>query len=144
MPRVRVKNATKEWYAELLDRVHVPLPTADWERLRDLAKGDLTEPSVPRRKAVQIPERSVLAMIVQYGKPDASKLFASRHAHEITPRFMRRLWAQVFAQCPRIDWHAETKSWKVAWGEHAIHDSLSASVPKVSVNHSRDNDLEAG
>jgi len=121
MPLRRVEKATKKWYAALREKVHPPLPTQEWERLRDLANGSLTEPIVPRRAKPHHHDRDVLADVVMYGKPDAHKLFGNKHAHTITPRFMQRLWGQVFAQCPRLDWDVQEKRWKATWGEHAMH-----------------------
>ena len=36
--------------------------------------------------------------------------------HELTPRFMRRRWAEVFAICPAMTWDSVQNNWIVKWG----------------------------
>lgn len=60
-------------------------------------------------------------MTVTRGKLPA-ELFRKDHAHKITPRFMRRLWAEVFSQCPLMEYDSPTSRWKVTWGHHALQD----------------------
>jgi hypothetical protein len=134
MPAVRVKNQISKWYANLLDTVQPPLPDQEWFRLRDLAMGTTrAEPPIPRRAQLTTPP-SVLEMTVMRGKLPAD-MFRKDHAHKITPRFMRRLWADVFSQCPLMKYDSPTKCWKVTWGHHALqnHDDRkdvdSASTP---------------
>jgi hypothetical protein len=119
MPRSRVKNQVKEWYAKLLDKVHPPLPLQEWNRLRDLATGKAKEPPVPRRHPIPRQSQSPLEMVLQYGKPRG--VFESRDKHRITGRFMQRLWAQVFAQCPLMQWDAGRQKWNVTWGRELLH-----------------------
>ncbi|KAK3699717.1 hypothetical protein LTR37_016322 [Vermiconidia calcicola] len=120
MPQKRVKNMKKKHYAQLLDRVQPPLPKEEWMKLRDFAYGKVSfGGTVSRRKAQASSQDdltgSALEMVVQFGKvPD--KAFGNREAHAITPRFMKRLYAQVFAQCPLMDFKAGTNEWKVIWG----------------------------
>jgi hypothetical protein len=134
MPAVRVKNQISKWYANLLDTVQPPLPDQEWFRLRDLAMGTTrAEPPIPRRAQLTTPP-SVLEVTVMRGKLPAD-MFRKDHAHKITPRFLRRLWADVFSQCPLMKYDSPTKSWKVTWGHHALqnHDDRkgvdSAATP---------------
>ncbi|TKA82685.1 hypothetical protein B0A55_01490 [Friedmanniomyces simplex] len=121
MPLSRVKNQTKEWYADVLYKAHPPLPLPEWQRLRALAVGTLKEGMRPRRTPIAPARRqSALELVVMYGKPNPRKAFGNKQAHQITPRYMRRLWAQVFAQCPVMEWEAEKARWKVTWGEQAL------------------------
>ncbi|KAH9844950.1 N-acetyltransferase ats1 [Teratosphaeria destructans] len=118
MPKCRVKNQVKAWYADLLNRVHPPLPRSEWERLQNLATGQARE-SIPRRRAgCSVETVSALDMVIAYGKPSFPKL---SDAHEVTPRFMRRLWAKVYEQCPVMDWDAARQQWIVIWGAQALH-----------------------
>ncbi|KAI7356553.1 hypothetical protein KC354_g10401 [Hortaea werneckii] len=120
MPLNRVKNQTKDWYASTLARVHPPLPTQEWYRLRDLASGVQSEPRVSRRKRVgenaPAGEETLLFRLSELPSTDRS-----RDAHAITPRYMRRMWATVFAQCPVMEWEGVSEKWKVTWGEHALY-----------------------
>jgi hypothetical protein len=121
MPTVRVKNQISKWYANLLDTVQPPLPNHEWYRLRDLAMGTTrADPPIPRRAQLTAPP-SVLEMTVMRGKLPA-EMFRKDHAHKITPRFMRRLWADVFSQCPLMEYDSPAKSWKVTWGHHALQN----------------------
>jgi hypothetical protein len=121
MPAVRVKNQISKWYANLLDAVQPPLPDQEWLQLRDLALGKVpAKPPMPRR-AQLTPPPSVLEMTVTRGKLPA-EMFRKDHAHKITPRFMRRLWADVFSQCPLMTYDSPTNSWKVTWGHHALQN----------------------
>lgn len=36
-------------------------------------------------------------------------------AHAITPRFMRRVWQAILAQCPLVTWDASKSKWNVHW-----------------------------
>lgn len=120
MPLNRVKNQTKDWYARTLARTHPPLPTQEWDRLRDLASGAQSEPRISRRKRVgdlaPAGDDTLLSRLTERVPRDRS-----RDAHAITPRYMRRMWATVFAQCPVMEWEGPREKWKVKWGEHALH-----------------------
>ncbi|KAK0355003.1 hypothetical protein LTR02_003926 [Friedmanniomyces endolithicus] len=120
MPISRVKNKTEEWYADVLYKAHPPLPPPEWQRLRGLAMGTQKELMRPRRTAIASTRESALDMLVMYGRPNPRKAFGNREAHQITPRFMRRLWTQVFAQCPVMEWDTVTSRWEVTWGEQAL------------------------
>lgn len=124
MPQVRVKNMTRKWYAELLDKVHPPLPTAEWTRLCDLAGGMRVEKLPLRRKAVVSASRSALDLVLASSRINSSQIFPNRRANSITQRYMRRLWVQIFEQSPRMDWDAAREDWTVTWGSHAIHSTL--------------------
>ena len=144
MPQNRIRNMKQKHYALLLDRVLPPLPIEEWNRLRDLASGK-TRPSVPapRRKAsvsssnayagVDVPPRSPLEMVVMHGKVP-ERVFGNRNAHAITPRFMQRLYAQVFCQCPHMEWNNDKKEWKVTWGERALHAPQTAMMSSNSAS----------
>ena len=121
MPVSRVKNQTKQWYAETLEKVHPPLPTDEWYRLHDLASGALSEPPVQRRKSSQSSSGSALELVVVRGQPTAQEALGNRNAHKITQRFMQRMWTQVFSQCPLMHWDTERQTWKVTWGEQALY-----------------------
>jgi hypothetical protein len=122
MPDVRVKNKLSEWYASLLSTVQPPLPDHEWQHLRDLALGvNRAQPPIPRR-ANLTPPPSVLEMVVARGKlPD--NLFRKDYAHKITPRFMQRLWVEVFSQCSLMTYDSASDKWNVVWGHHVLQDS---------------------
>ncbi|RMX77869.1 hypothetical protein D0869_09541 [Hortaea werneckii] len=130
MPLNRVKNQTKDWYASTLARVHPPLPTQEWYRLRDLASGAQSEPRVPRRKRVgDAAPAGDEALLFRLSEPPPTD--RSRDAHAITPRYMKRMWATVFAQCPLMEWEGESEKWKVTWGGHALHGLRRTAKERV-------------
>lgn len=45
-----------------------------------------------------------------------SKKLARDRGHRITHRFMKRLWAQIFAVCPMVTKDESSDHWKVVWG----------------------------
>ncbi|KAF7184936.1 hypothetical protein HII31_13748 [Pseudocercospora fuligena] len=122
MPKKRVKNLTHQWYAKVLDRILAPLPVREWEQLRGWALGvDMPRVKERRRSSEVMANRghfgghTALEAIVVKGQLDP-KYFPNENAHKITPRFMQRLWAQIFSDCPVMDWDDAKKKWGVRWG----------------------------
>ena len=126
LPVVRVKNLTMRWYAETLDRLMPPLPEAEWTRLGELAVGKIKWAGPPKRRASRIYSWDTQTQVFEgkawwrpktYAQEARDKLSRAREAHELTPRYMRRMWASVFAQCPVLKWDAEKARWNVKWGK---------------------------
>ena len=100
-PKRRVRNIEKRWFAKLLDRALPPLPLQEWQHLRDLAHGKVAfaRPATRRGDSLRaLPEDG------------------SRHPHRLSARYMRRLWAKVFVQCPVMSWDDVKSRWNVEWG----------------------------
>ncbi|KAL8904787.1 MAG: hypothetical protein Q9171_006918 [Xanthocarpia ochracea] len=131
-PEKRRVNFIRAWYAKTLDRLMPPLEAVEWDRLQGLAAGSIRwDGLVPQRKLGttragdawdsfrrvtlrDLPHRltSSTARIVEKEKhPEISS-----RPHQLTPRFMRRLWSNIFQKCPRLDWNNERKKWDVTWG----------------------------
>ncbi|GAB7354605.1 hypothetical protein MBLNU459_g5044t1 [Dothideomycetes sp. NU459] len=131
MPQKRLANMTREWYASMLRRLVAPLPADEWDRLRRLALGvDRFDGPVPRRVR---PEAATSISLLEKELGIAPRLSPTavssnppelKHGHTLTPSFMRRRWASVFAQCPVMSWDSEAGRWKVVWGS----DVLSAAL----------------
>jgi len=122
MPDVRVKNQLSDWYANLLSTVQPPLPDNEWDQLRALALGiTRAQPPKARRKNLT-PPPSVLEMVVARGKLPKN-LFRKDYAHTINPRFMQRLWADVFSQCSLMKYDSAKDKWNVIWGHRVLNDS---------------------
>ena len=139
MPDVRVKNQLSDWYANLLSTVQPPLPDNEWDQLRALALGiTRARPPIPRRKNLA-PPPSVLEMVVARGKLPKN-LFRKDYAHNINPRFMQRLWAEVFSQCPLMKYDSVNDKWNVIWGHRILNDSKleqtsdAAAIPDAKEN----------
>ncbi|EMC96342.1 hypothetical protein BAUCODRAFT_33673 [Baudoinia panamericana UAMH 10762] len=131
MPLSRVKNQVEKWYAELLDKVHPPLPVPEWERLRDLASGQQTERFIPRRTFAGLKKPSALELVVVFNQAGVRKVFENREAHSIEPRYIRRLWFQVFLQCPAMEWDTQKAEWSVIWGQQALSAVNNAPKDKL-------------
>lgn len=129
MPIKRVRNFKRRWYAETLDRIMPPLPEAEWTRLGMRASGQSPwEGHVARRKWAGNPDdeeqRHVDRERVQ---GDVGGSWSN--PHNITPRYMRRLWAKISAQCPLMRPNAAKKSgWEVMWGDVGGHDTTQLAL----------------
>lgn len=139
MPASRVKNMTQKWYADLLDRVLPPLPTDEWCQLRELAHRRGLPKQPPRRKAPHdmesIAQRddSALEMVIMRGSRSLDKrIFGSREGHKITPRYLQRLYALVWRQCPLMSFDSETSKWSIEWGKHALKSNFQRPIVKES------------
>lgn len=131
MPDVRVKNQLSDWYANLLSTVQPPLPDNEWDQLRALALGIIrAQPLKPRRKNLT-PPSSVLEMVVARGKLPKN-LFRKDYAHTINPRFMQRLWADVFSQCSLMKYDSAKDKWNVIWGHRVLNDSKFEQTPDAA------------
>lgn len=51
--------------------------------------------------------------------------------HELTPRFMRRRWAEVFALCPTMKWDSVENKWIVKWGSLQTKNECADLGPVV-------------
>jgi len=127
MPEVRVKNMTKRWYAEQLNRVLPPLPTSEWERLQDLATGEAKPERLAKRRIRTKKEIGVYHSDLQREKIVARLLKQNIYSrdisgkgHDITSRSMRRIWAVIFSQCPLMSWDSVDRRWKVEWGSNVL------------------------
>jgi hypothetical protein len=129
MPISRLRNLSQDWYRDVLLRVLPPLPTAEWNRLRNLANTTQRphEILIPRRRSAagkgrsssSLSRPSMLELVVS-GAQFSRGHFENREARNLTPRMMQRAWAEVFKLCPLLRWDEEWKTWTVTWGEAAL------------------------
>ncbi|CAD0092049.1 unnamed protein product [Aureobasidium vineae] len=136
LPKKRIAKIVRDWYADVLERTVVPLPVAEWERLRDLALGQIKFQGPPPRRRMpasgpSFPSALELALgLVQLNSPDIviNNVTKSFHARKITPRSMRRCWATVFAQCPVMSWNAKSEKWSIEWGCNVLNQARIANA----------------
>ena len=100
MPLKRVRNMKKRAYRDLLDRTLPPVPLEEWERLRDLSTGKISFEGPVRRRGDVGP---------------ISNIVVGRR-HMIDARFMRKLWVNIFNQCPTMSWDPVNGKWSLKWG----------------------------
>ncbi|KAL8797304.1 MAG: hypothetical protein Q9195_000458 [Heterodermia aff. obscurata] len=145
LPAVRIKNITKAWYAETLERLMPPLPEAEWSRLGELAAGTTKWEGAPKpRRRVSMEswtqqeeeeEEEEEVEMVGWASPQTAaqrakvEYLRKMAGHELTPRYMRRMWASVFAQCPMMKWDAGRGKWSVKWGKVEKGVVLSVDQP---------------
>ena len=131
-PQKVIRNMRKKHYAKLLDRVQAPLPFVEWQRLREFTSGkSLPITVISRRKQasptdvgiasdrVSKTKQSALELVAQYGKVPQNA-FGSGKARELSLRLMQRLYAEVFSQCPLMEWDTAAEKWLVTWGFQAL------------------------
>lgn len=44
----------------------------------------------------------------------------SKAGHQITPRFMQKMWLRIFEACPKLNWDEKRNKWKVIWGSRPV------------------------
>lgn len=121
LPKKRERNMRYRFYSTSLHRILPPLAEAEWLRLRDLVLGKTAwSGSKPRRKRpiLKGTEETLLTkefLSSQLGQ--RKKIKRDSRPHNITPRAMRRLWGQVFAQCPVMRWDSGEGKWQIEWGK---------------------------
>lgn len=118
LPRNRVKNIKKQWYKETLERLMPPLPKEEWHRLEDLALGKVPWEGLPKRRVLSSVEHAPLV-------EDAN---GTCSWHTITQRYMRRMWEDVFQQCPLMEWDNTLSRWKVTWGSIQTERDLALTT----------------
>ncbi len=132
MPMKRVSNIQKKWYAKTLDALLPPLPEHEWNSLGGLATGRIPwEGPVPRRSQAMMRDSDGIKVENKAGAGEVLAKLQWRESndwykkrnpdiktnpHALTPRYMRGLWARVFAQCPVMKWDVNRKEWDVSWG----------------------------
>ena len=116
-PKSRVTNVKKRWFRETLERLMPPLPEKEWRRLEDLALGRVRWEGRPERRAQAL--GGAEAGWKKYVAP-------SKDWHEITPRYMRRMWEGVFQQCPLMERDSTHSRWLVTWGR--VHNEKDMAI----------------
>ncbi|KAH0335457.1 hypothetical protein KCU81_g9000, partial [Aureobasidium melanogenum] len=142
LPKKRAAKIVRDWYADVLERTVVPLPIAEWERLRDLALGKIEfQGPTPRRPmpaskgSFASPLETALGL-VPLNSPDLvlSNAGNSIHARKLTARSMRRCWATVFAQCPVMSWDAKSQKWSIQWGGDILNQAKIANSTEAALD----------
>lgn len=126
----RIQHIAYGWYSHVLARTLPPLPIKEWYSLRDWASGRARSEPVPplRTRAMtssgqRVEEATALELVVSLGNKSLRKTaFRASNRSAMTPRFLQRVYAEVFGQCPLMDWDNQKNGWVVTWGHHALHD----------------------
>jgi hypothetical protein len=131
MPIKRARNNVKRWYAETMTRLLPPLPNHEYDKLQAFIAGEKwIEFAKPRTRAVELrpqprDEDALSKALIEEGlaldKPSkADRPSGIQRPHNITTRFMRRLYAKVLALSCKLEWNEERKRWFAVWGNKTI------------------------
>lgn len=50
------------------------------------------------------------------GRPLNRRAKRKATGHQLTPRFMQRMWQRIFEACPMLTWDDKRREWHVTWG----------------------------
>jgi len=66
--------------------------------------------------AVEEAKEDLLKDELSIGKPLNKEIKGRTAGHQITLRFMQRLWTRIFEACPLLTWDETRNNWNVTWG----------------------------
>lgn len=135
VPRVRRVNIRKKWYGNMLDTLLPPLPYSELRILDGLIQG--TVAWAPRARPVkpltfngndenQDPLLDFLTRGPQKGH--TFREYSGGRPHEITDRFMRRLWRRVSSLVPRRQYSVTANKWLFIWDTPKAMPQLAFEV----------------
>ncbi|OJJ47050.1 hypothetical protein ASPZODRAFT_131980 [Penicilliopsis zonata CBS 506.65] len=115
----RKRNIRKRWYQGALDSVLPPLPESDLDVLKGLVTGTSQwAPPVKRKKQIEEDKDNpgpsaggILSPQFLVDGPQKGPTFGKYvdgRPHQITRRFMQRLWRRVYSLVPDITLHPKT------------------------------------
>lgn len=148
----RQQNILHKFWSDLLQKILPPLPEMEWNRLRDLATGVIPfEGPPPRRSRPASKEKPVepssllttsflTTPVRAAARPEKDARVRKMHKHNLTPRFMRRVWATVWNISPLASYDGDTQQWNVVWGG----GKTAASKGLISSATGRDFELFEG
>lgn len=115
---VRRKNIRQRWYHNTLYSLLPPLPKNELAILDGLISRKLPWVAVQRRKTkpIQIENTEILQVLTDGPqKGHTFRGYTDGRPHEITIRFMRRLWRRISSLVPRMRWNATSSNWDITW-----------------------------
>ena len=109
LPLRRVRNMQRRWYAGVLNRLMPPLPKSEWIYLSKIVNREVPfRGPIPRRGNISSTEDGLSSY---RGVDNISR------PHVISGRFMRRLLALLFRQCPLMERdQGASRNWRIQWG----------------------------
>ncbi|OCK84312.1 hypothetical protein K432DRAFT_320615 [Lepidopterella palustris CBS 459.81] len=147
MPVKRARNIVKRWYKNTMEKVQPPLPDHEWEHLKQLATGQVKWEGLVTRRPRGITEpwevvddqkmiwRKTLTKTLIEGLTPRARVTGhnsggAERPHNLTARFMRRLYAHIWAHACKVTFDTTRNKWSVDWGTTRKQNlgSLPASV----------------
>lgn len=133
MPIKRARNNVRRWYAETMTRFLPPIPVEEWDNMQAMIRREKDVSLVRRRTtaATPAPEATDVEHTVATGLSIHKPSKADRPAgvdrpHNITPKFMQRMYSKLLQLCPKVEYDTEKKYWIATWGE-----TLQTINPKI-------------
>jgi hypothetical protein len=133
MPIARARNNVRRWYAETMTRLLPPLPPQEWDNLHAMIHGQRSVSIVNRRAPATCEaqtEPGGLDAIEQGLRLDklskADRPAGMWRPHNISPKFMRRMYWRLLQLCCKVEYDSERKEWAAIWGE-----SVRLISPKI-------------
>lgn len=136
VPQVRRVNIRKRWYGNMLESLLPPLPDSELRILDGLIQGTV-DWAPRRRKPVEVitshsedEDNDPLLDFLTRGpqKGHTFRDFATGRPHEITDRFMRRLWRRISSLVPRMQYSVTTNKWFFIWDTPKTMPQLAFEV----------------
>lgn len=115
---VRRRNIRKNWYTAALRSLLPPLPEEELNTLEGLISGRLHWEPPKRRKTIgSSPEEDSYLRFLVDGpqKGRTFRLYVNGRPHNITRRFMRRLWRRIDCLVPRMSWNDAAQKYAFKW-----------------------------
>ncbi|KAF2818924.1 hypothetical protein CC86DRAFT_152462 [Ophiobolus disseminans] len=124
MPIKRARNNVRRWYAHTMDRFLPPLPASEWDNIRAMILKEKHVDLVKRRAQTTVPEpdpvhveRTILDAMRMDKLSKADRPAGMWRPHNITPKFMRRMYSRILRLCCKVEYNEERKHWVAIWGE---------------------------
>ena len=132
--RTRRRNIRKDWYSAVLNSLYPPLPEADVNILRGLISG--TIPWVPPKRRTKVgtvscePTAALDKKFLVEGpsKGQTHRQFVNGRPHQITRRFMRRLWQRIICLVPQMSRNDISQKWSFGWEPAKLPPKLALPV----------------
>ncbi|KAL5340367.1 hypothetical protein BJX70DRAFT_124872 [Aspergillus crustosus] len=127
IPLKRRANIRRKWYSSVTAVLLPPLPEAELQVLEGLLSGELPWSAPKRRAKKQAVDSSTASKAEPRGKmvrtlltagPQKDETFRpyiDGRPHNITKRFMRRLWQRVSCMVPRQLWDQSKQKFRFEW-----------------------------
>lgn len=132
--RTRRRNIRRNWYYAVLNSLYPPLPEADVNILKGLISGTMHWAPPKRRRAVETVSRESTAaldktfLVEGPSKGQTHRQFVNGRPHQITRRFMRRLWQRIVCLVPQMSWNDISRKWTFAWEPAKLPPKLALPV----------------
>ncbi|KAL2825277.1 hypothetical protein BDW59DRAFT_73632 [Aspergillus cavernicola] len=143
----RRRNIRRTWYTNVLNVLFPPLPDAELRVLEGLLSGDIPW-KLPMRRSKQhvastatsgnvAPRGGMILKVLTAGPPKEQTFaaLANGRPHNITRRFMTRLWKRISCLVPR-------QRWDIAAGKHQFVWDTVKPEPKLAHSTTEENTLD--